>query len=316
MRKLIFLILLLPVLTYGQSNKFVRQGLRATKPLEQISLFSQAIELDSKNLDAYFYRGLTRFNLGKFHEAILDFTKVIFYKPDADSYYNRANAKFNLNDYQGALLDYTKAIEIDPNLIDAYYNLGNTKYFLEDYTGAIKDLSKVLRFFPNDANAYNQRANAHFALKNYKAAFRDFRNCIIINQDESAYFNRGVALLEVKYFKEARTDFFKVIKRNKNNIPAYFYLATSHLFLGEFNAAISTFNVCITKDDFDFEAHLGLAIAYSKLDNITEAKNHFQKVKNILRLTDTTTIKDFENSYWYQNHLFYFKEVYKKLGEL
>lgn len=316
MKKLYFLIVILPLLTFGQSNKFVRQGLRTQNLEEQISLFSQAIELDSKNLDAYFYRGLAKFNLEEYHEAILDYTKVIFYKPDADSYYNRANAKFNLNDYQGALLDYTKAIEIDPNLIDAYYNLGNTKYFLGDYEGAIKDLTTVISVFSRDANAYTQRANAHFALKNYKDAFKDYRYAIIANPNESTYYNRGLALLDVKYFKEAKNDFFKVLKLNKNNVSAYFYLAASHLFLGEFSAAVSTFKTCTSRDDLDFEAHLGLAITYLKSNNLTDAKNYFQKAKNILGISGSNVVTDFESSYWYQNHYFYFDEAFKKLVKL
>ncbi|MEP5340566.1 MAG: tetratricopeptide repeat protein [Algibacter sp.] len=316
MHKLILLIILLPLFTFGQAKKFVRQGIRATDPKEQISLFSQAIEIDSKNLDAYFYRGLAKFNIGEYNTAILDFTKVIFYKPDADSYYNRANSKFNLEDYQGALEDYTKATELDPELIDAYYNLGNTKYYLGDYAGAIKDLSIVLSFFPRDVKTYNQRAQAHMALKNYKKAFKDFRYSILISPNDNAFYNRGIALLDVRYFKEAQVDFFKVIKLNKNNVPAYFYLAASHLFLGEFTAAISTFNVSIKQDALDFDAYLGLSMSYLKSNDLEQAKSHFQKAKNILLVKDSNDIKSFENSYWYQNHYYYFNAAFEKLIKL
>ena len=34
---------------------------------------------------------------------------------DADAYYNRGIAKGDLKDYYGAISDYTKAIEINPN---------------------------------------------------------------------------------------------------------------------------------------------------------------------------------------------------------
>lgn len=316
MRKLILLIAFLPILCIAQANKFIRQGLRASTPQEKIALFNQAIAVDSKNLDAHFYRGLEKFNLGNYNAAILDFTKVIFYKPDADSYYNRANAKFNLEDYKGALDDYTKATELDPELIDAYYNLGRTKFYLEDYQGAIKDLTKVLNFFPSDASAYTLRAQCYMALKKYKEAFKNFRYSILINKNDDAYYKRGIALLDVKYFKESKSDFLKVIKLNKNNIPAYFYLAASHLFLGEYAPAISTFNVSITNDSLDFDAHLGLAISYLKSNNLEQAKNHFQKAKNILLVKDSVKIEDFKNSYWHQNHYFYFNQVYSELIKL
>ena len=120
----------------------------------------------------------------------------------------------------------------------------------------------------------------------------------------------------LKYFKEAKTDFLKVIKHDKNNIPAHFYLATSHLFLGEFSNAITAFTVCTNYDSLDFDAHLGLAIAYLKTENLEKSKYHFQKVKNILQLKNPETIELFKDTYWYKNLYFYFNAAFDKLNRL
>ena len=93
-------------------------------------------------------------------------------------------------------------------------------------------------------------------------------------------------------------------------------MAASHLFLGEYAPAISTFNVAITHDDLDFDAHLGLAIAYLKSNSLEQAKRHFQKAQNILQLEGSSNVKSFENSYWYQSHYFYFNENYQKLKNI
>src|SRR5690606_25493474 len=124
MRKYILIAtIVIPLLSFGQANKILRQGLKSTNFNEQIELFTQVIQLEPKNLDAYFYRGLAKYNLGEYNGAILDYTKVIFYKPDADTYYNRGNCKFALQDYVGAKEDYTKALELNKQLVDAIYNL-------------------------------------------------------------------------------------------------------------------------------------------------------------------------------------------------
>lgn len=316
MKKFILLTILIPLFSLGQANKYVRQGLRTTDFKEQISLFSQAIDLDDKHLDAYFYRGLAQFNLGEYNSSILDFTKVIFYKPDADSYYNRANAKFNLEDFEGAAFDYEKATELDPNLIDAFSNLGTAKLYLEEYKDAIKALDKAIRLFPTNDIALLHRAKAHMALKNYKLAFSDYRYHLYLNTSSNSYYERGLALLEVKYFKEARKDFAKALKKDRNNIPVYFYLATTHLLLGDYQGAIATYTLLTKRDDLDFDAHLGLALAYLKTSDLKSAKTHFDKVKNILSIREPNNMDSFENTYWHQNQKLYFNQPFEELTKL
>ena len=310
--------LFMPLLMLGQSNKLIRQALRAEDPNEKIELFNQAIEEDPKNLDAYFYRALTKNEIGDYHGAILDYTKIIFYNPDADSYYNRGNCKFNLEDFEGASEDYEKAIEIDPELWDAVYNLGQAKFYLGDYAAAISNFSKILKVFPEDSKSRIQRALAHFEVKNYKEAFIDFGNNININPDTHAYSIRGKALLDINYYKEAQSDFFKALRLDNNNIPCYFYLGATHLFLGEFMPAINSFSESIKYDSLDYDAHLGLAMAQLKANDKASAKENFNKAKSIISADSTQYdgIEVFKSTYWYKNQNLFFKGIFEELNAL
>ncbi|MFM7276915.1 MAG: tetratricopeptide repeat protein, partial [Microcystis aeruginosa] len=57
-----------------------------------------------------------------------DYNQAINIKPDhANAYYNRGIAKYELEDKQGAIADYNQAINIKPDHALAYNNRGNAK---------------------------------------------------------------------------------------------------------------------------------------------------------------------------------------------
>jgi len=317
MKKILLVFLFAPLLSFTQANKYVRQALRLQDPKAQIELLNTALKIDSKHLDALFYRGIAKYNIEDFDGAILDFTKIIFFDADADSYYNRGNCKFNLMDFDGALEDYQKAITLDPDLIGAYYNLANTKFNLEDFEGAIEDYSKVIQSFPTDYNSYSQRALAYMQIKSYKKAFKDFGACIIIKPNSESYYNRGYALLEINYYDKAKSDFVKAIELNINNTPAYFYLGVCHFLLGQFEGAINSLLVATSKDQMDYDAHLALAMSYYYVEDFEKAKTRFRRAKKILdpKLT-INNASIFKDTYWKINEKSLFNDMYTKLNAL
>ncbi len=315
MRNTLLILLLCPLLSFSQINKYIRQALKLQNPQQQIVLLDEALTIDPKHLDALFYRAIAKYNLEDYDAAILDFTKIIFYEPDADSYYNRGNCKFNLLDYQGALLDYEKALELDPDLIGTYFNLGNTKFYLGNYKAAVSDFNKVIRSFPSDYKAYSQRALAHMKLEHYKLAFKDFGACILLRPNSKSYYNRGYALLEINYYDKAKADFLEAIAINSNNVPAYFYLGVSSFLLGEFDKTVTYLSIATRKDPKDYDAYLGLAMGYYNLNALDDAKAAFEKAKRLLD-SKNNTISVFKNTYWEVNEPQHFKTLFKKLSLL
>ena len=92
----------------------------------------------------------------------------------AGKYLENGNTKYNLGDYSGAILDYNKAIEINPNDAGAYYKRGNAKRILGDNRGAIQDYNKAIEINPNDAEAYLKRGNAKDKLGDKNGACLDW----------------------------------------------------------------------------------------------------------------------------------------------
>ena len=318
MKKYIILIcLIFPLITIGQANKLIRKALKSEDPNEQIQLYTEAISLEPKNLDALFYRGLTKHSIGDFNGAILDYTKVIFYEPSADVYFNRGNSKYSLMDLNGAKEDYSNALKLNSQFIEARYSLAVTKNDLKDYHGAIAilDLPYVNKSHP----ILLQMARAYAGLEDHVKALQNYTSAILLNSDSNTFYARGVFFMDVNYFKKANNDFIAAIFLDKNNVPAYFFRGISSFFLGEYQKALSDFSTAVQFDVTDFDAVIGVALANLKLNDIANAKLNFDKAKSIIRGTDISqedNLELFKNTYWFQKQYYAFRDLYNEISKL
>ena len=81
-----------------------------------IEFYSEAIEKDPKNCDAYFGRAYCYNEVGKYDEAIQDLNKTIELNPKSDAAYcNRGVAYTNKGNYDKAIEDYEQALKLNPD---------------------------------------------------------------------------------------------------------------------------------------------------------------------------------------------------------
>lgn len=319
MKKYVFItaFLLLTLTAFAQVNKLLRQANKATDLNKKIELYTQVIALNPNNLDAYFYRGLAKNDLGDFSSAIVDYSKIIVTQPDPDTYYNRANARYSLKNYIGAKEDYENALKLDPNFIDALYSLGCTKFDLGDFEAAIKDFTQLIRLVPTEQKTYFMRAAAHDALEKYALALNDYTLAVLANPNSDAYYKRGAFFLSTNYYEKANFDFSMAIKFNDKNAFAYFYRGTTSLFLGKYKDAVTDYNNALYFDSTDFDALIGLALTYRKMNDLINSKLYFEKAKAILFSENTPkSIEDFKNTYWFQNQNIFFNENFEGISKL
>ncbi|NNC51036.1 MAG: hypothetical protein HKO01_10910 [Flaviramulus sp.] len=307
----------MPFISLSQANKLLRQATRTNDLNEKIALLTQVIDLEPKNLDAYFYRALAKNDLGDYHGAIVDYSKIIIEEPDADTYFNRGNSRYSIKDFTGAKEDYAKAYMLDENFTDALYSLACVKLDLEEYESAISDFSGVIKVLPNQSESYLLRAMAYKALEKYQQTLMDYNTAILIDPSANTYYNRGVFFMEINYYKEAYDDFTVSLKVNKNNAFAYFYRGAASLLLGKFLDGISDFTKATEFDSLDFDAYLGLAIAHNKVNDAASAKLNFNKANAILFSGEpVNSIEEYANTYWFQNQYFFFNSNINELVKL
>jgi len=140
-----------------------------------IQYYDSAISIVPAYSDAIFGRGLTYTDMGKYDNAIADFTTILtrINPRDAESYYSRAIVYNKKNLPDSAIADYTKAIEVKPDYGGAYTNRGNVYFNHGNNDEAIANYIQALRFNPGDGAVYLNRSFAYFRKNNYTSALED-----------------------------------------------------------------------------------------------------------------------------------------------
>ncbi|MEA5532468.1 tetratricopeptide repeat protein [Crocosphaera sp. XPORK-15E] len=183
---------------------------------------TEALSLNSENIEAYLNQGMANYRLGNFSDSLAAYKEVIKRdQNDYRAYYNQALVYFQLKDYERALEGYEKALqshqlkEASPKAM-IYYDRGLVHLQLGDFSLAIADLTHAIILDKYNDRAYYNRAYAYQKSGNYRLAFQDFNEVIKLNpQSTSAYVNRGIVEQNLGFKKAAFHDFKIALEQYK-----------------------------------------------------------------------------------------------------
>jgi tetratricopeptide (TPR) repeat protein len=262
--------------------------------------------------DAYHYRSLTLYRLGRFYEALDDINKVIEKDPDSpglyverafiylansnfkeaiidckkaislkslgeDGYICKAQAEFSLSDYQDAVDDYDAVIKINPKNIDAIALRGMTKYKMDLIQEAVDDYNLAIKTDSTSTLAYYNRADVEIKLNDTTEALSDFNMVLKYEPRNSyAYFDRGALYANMKEYALAISDFNKVIILNPNNIEALFNRGKLKQVLGDIKGAISDYDKVTILYPYFMEAYYYRSQAKYMLKDIEGANKDIE----------------------------------------
>ena len=152
---------------YSLASNIFRESKRESAPENQHIFYKKAIKLIDKAIERYkspkFYllRGRVYEELGRYQEAIDDYTESISRKSDdATAHVNRGTVKWKRHRYEEAITDFEKVVELIPVYTYSYMIMGDSKLKLKRYEEAINDFGKVIKLIPTNANAYYNRGVA------------------------------------------------------------------------------------------------------------------------------------------------------------
>ena len=116
---------------------------------------SRAVELSSKNYNAYENLGTISAYLKNYDEAISFYNKAIELNPDFYLAYNNLGLVYSyMNDLNSSIFYLKKAIQIDPKLSKAHNDLGTVYAKLGKFDLAIEEINKAIKFNPYEADYY------------------------------------------------------------------------------------------------------------------------------------------------------------------
>jgi len=130
------------------------------------------VELDPKDVKAYFLRGIVYYSKYKHDMAITDFNKVIELEPNNDEAFGcRAVAYYEKGYYDMTLTDINQSIEFNPK--DYYFLVRGIVYSrLHKFSMADADLSKVIAMSTDEELVDNANiVRARFYIAPYPLAY-------------------------------------------------------------------------------------------------------------------------------------------------
>lgn len=232
------------------SMEWLEKGHAARDHKEAIKAYSRAIELDPKNVKAYYARArISGKNL-----AIQDYTKLLeIERKDSESYLLRAWTYKELEKHDLALQEFGKAIESASGLKEkalAYSDRG--RYYTAvkgDDNLAIQDFSRAIELNPKDSWNHIHRGQSYWGLERKDLAIRDYNKAIEIDPgNESAYNLRGYLFLRDKP-ELAVADFSKAIELHQDESSLfYFPRAEAYTSLHKYDLAIRDYSKMLELD--------------------------------------------------------------------
>jgi len=254
--------------------------LKKMDPHQAIEELTQRIEKDPCK-ETYNNRGVFYRDLGKFDEALADYTQGIALDPESPNcavlYTNRGIVYYeNKGKFDEAIADFNQAILLKPDYDNAYYNRGICYKMHGKSKEAIADITHSLAFKPEDAEAYYQRGLLYQIQERDDEAIEDFNQVIALTpKNAGAYYQRGLLYQAQERRDEAMNDFNHVIKLSPKNAAAYYNRGLINQAQGKHHEALEDYRRAVNYlwENFDVPGHVGNAIFYWK-----ELENFLNKI--------------------------------------
>jgi len=153
---------------------------------------------NSSQYKDWYEKGNQAYQKGDYEEAIQYYTQAIDLQPNNSEAYNaRGWSKYLLKQYQGAILDATKSLQINPKHY-TYHTRGAAYIEMQHYNKAIQDLTKAIQLYPEDHLYFSDRAKAYAQNGLYQKAISDYQEAKQLNPKESHIYENKISNLRHK----------------------------------------------------------------------------------------------------------------------
>jgi tetratricopeptide (TPR) repeat protein len=144
--------------TYITPGDYVRMGNNQSlmaRYSDAVGSYGKAIEIDPKQLGAWYGKGNALYRLGKYEEALNAYDRAIELDPQyVDAWYSKGAALYSLDKYEEAIQAWNKTIELDPQYVDAWVGKGAAIDDQGKHEDAVMYYNKAIEIDPQYAGAW------------------------------------------------------------------------------------------------------------------------------------------------------------------
>jgi len=247
---------------------------------EAIRTLNILLRFDEDAYEAYFLRGIAKYNLDDLLGAEADFSTAIGRNPVyTDAYTYRAITRLQLGNYDDALNDFREAIDLRPDRPAPYYYRGVTRLMNQQFDEAIEDFDTFIRYEKKVSEAYLNRGMSYLYLKDTLRAYENFDTAIRTNRENpDGYNRRGSLYMQQRRYAEAEEDFDRAVGCDSTYLVSYFHRALVYSDTNRPLRAIEDFDRVLQLDSTSAVTYFNRGIVRAQIGDYHRALEDFDRL--------------------------------------
>jgi tetratricopeptide (TPR) repeat protein len=224
--------------------------------------------------DSYFQRGQKYFQEKKYADAAIEFANAVKIDPRfAQGYYYLGLSDKNRNDLQSAFQDFSKEMEVDPKQTPGALELANLYLMGNQPEQAQQIAGDVLRRDPRNFSALLIVAQSYLGEKKYAQALQGLKKLKAMRPSEAPiYFAIGIAQIGNRDLPGAESSFRSGIQLDPASPEGYRNLANLYRKMGRPSSAEQTLQQGLRATGSAPELHFMLADLYCQWGRLADAQ--------------------------------------------
>lgn len=211
------ILIILPILSFASIS-------RASLWQDNILLLKNSLKINPTSIIPLNSIGVIYTERNDFKNAFFYLNKTINYSPNYyKGYYNRGLLNGKIGKYNDAINDFTKAINLT-SYYKAYVGRGNAYLMIKDYSKAFLDAEKADGLHENNARAKFLLANCYDDLNQIQKSVEYYNQAILLNAEEPNYYlRRAIVYGKLQQFNLCLQDLDACTTLNKKYAEAYYW---------------------------------------------------------------------------------------------
>lgn len=272
----------------AQGNRYFRQG----KLEAAIASYSQLIEEQPDNIEAYLFRSSACIQLNLLEQALDDCNTITELAPQNHyAFLNRGAIYGIMDEDEKCIEEMTRCLEFKPDLQDALRNRAYACSRTGKIEMALTDFSRLIELEPDKSSYYSERGNCFLSLQKYSAAIQDYTQALQWIKDSwELYSSRGYCFTKIGKEQQANADYKRAlelnpfdtaIKQNPEDITSYQQRGNLYFDAGQYQNALNDFSKFDETSELTAEILVCRGYCYLNLGEFSLAKVEFQKARSM-----------------------------------
>lgn len=199
---------------------------------EALKYYTQALDINSEDVDTWINLGLCHRHLERYDEAIECYMEATRLEPKSKLAWNNMGWAYHCkNDEQWARDAYKKALDLDPAYDRALVNLAESYNNEDNYEKTVEIFERALEIDPSDYNNWIDLGYAYRNLEEYDKSIEAYHQALKLNpMDKLALNNLGWAYYSIEELHMAVDCFKSALELDWRYDLPYKNLITAHNF--------------------------------------------------------------------------------------